>query len=205
MRPGSYHPPMASAIAKEQLLSPADYLARERAAEEKSEYFQGEVFAMAGGTAVHSLISMNVTAELRDRLKGRDCTLYNSDLRVKVSESGLYTYPDGSVVCGQPQFEDADTLLNPLVLIEVLSPASESYDRGRKFEFYRQIASLSTYLLVSQEAPRVEQFVRQQDSQWLWNEAHGMESCLHLSVLAIDLRLEEVFAQVTFEPVSLHR
>lgn len=195
---------MASAIPKEQSLSPADYLALERAAEFKSEYFQGEVFAVAGGTAVHSLISTNITAELGNLLKGGDCTVYNSDLRVKVLESGLYTYPDGSVVCGEAQSEEGDTLLNPLVLIEVLSPASESYDRGRKFKFYRQITSLSTYLLVAQEAPRIEQFVRQADAQWLWNEAHGSEARLHLPALAINLRLEEIFAQVTFETISLH-
>jgi len=198
---------MASAIPKPGLISPAEYLAMERMAEFKSEYFQGEVFAMSGGTTCHSLISTNITRELGNLLKGRDCTVYNSDLRVKVPAAGLYTYPDGIVVCGRPETEDArtDTLLNPLVLIEVLSPGSESYDRGRKFNFYRQIASLRTYLLVAQETPRVEQFVRQENAQWLLSEAEGLASQLHLPALAVDLRLAEVFADVTFEPISLHR
>lgn len=187
-------------------MSSAEYLVRERKAERKSEYFGGEVFAMAGGTASHSLISTNATRELGNLLKGRDCNVYNSDLRVNISASGLYTYPDASVVCGPPEFDDAqaDTLVNPLAIVEVLSPGTESYDRGRKFTFYRQIRSLSTYLLVSQDAARVEQFVRQENAQWLWSEADGIESHLHLPALEVDLRLAELFAGVKFEPAPLH-
>lgn len=196
---------MASAISQERFVTPAEYLALERAAEYKSEYFAGEMFAMAGGTPRHSLISANMIREIGNLLNGRDCRVYDSNLRVKVIASGLYTYPDVSVVCGRAEFDDVerDTLLNPFLLVEVLSPATESYDRGRKFNFYREIASLSTYLLVSQDTPRVEQLLRQENGHWLWSDASGVEAQLHLPSLGVDLRLREVFAHVEFEPISL--
>ena len=134
-----------------KLLSERDYLTLERSAEFKSEYFEGEVFAMAGGTRWHSLIGGNLVAELRDRLKGRPCVTYNAELRVKVEATGLQTYPDASVVCGPQRFLDAqeDTLLNPMLVAEVLSDSTEAYDRGRKFAHYRTIESLQEYVLVS--------------------------------------------------------
>lgn len=184
------------------LISEADYLKTERLAPHKREYYDGEVFAMAGGSRQHSLIAANVIGELRNRLaRGRGCVVYDSNLRVKVEATGLYTYPDVTVACGRHRFTDAaqDTLLNPTVLVEVLSDSTEAYDRGKKFEHYRQIPSLRAYLLVSQREPRVEMFARQPDGQWLWREAVGMSARLEVPALKLALPLAEVFAQVKFD------
>ncbi len=146
-----------------------DYLQIERAAENKSEFRDGEIFAMAGGTFAHSAIAANMLRQLGNKLEGRPCVPCTSDLRVKIEMAGAYAYPDVSVVCGERQFEDErrDTLLNPTVIVEILSDSTESYDRGRKFELYRRIPSLREYLLVSQRAPHIEQFIRQPNGGWL--------------------------------------
>src|SRR5437870_8707171 len=181
-------------------LTEAEYLEIERAAEFKSEFFDGEMFAMAGGTPQHSLIAINIAAEFRHRLKTHPCVPYNTDLRIKIEATGLFTYPDLSVICGPLQFADGtdDTVVNPILLVEVLSDSTEAYDRGKKFEHYRQIASLQEYLLISQKEPRIEQFVRQVDGRWLLTEAAGMNAVLELPSLRISLSLAEVFAKVNF-------
>jgi Uma2 family endonuclease len=188
-----------------QRLTEAEYLAQERAAEFKSEYLDGEVFAMSGGSLRHSLIATNLASEFRTRLKGRPWVAFNSDLRVKVEETGLITYPDLSVICGQAQFVDpeADTVTNPTLLAEVLSPSTESYDRGAKFRYYVQIPTLREVLLVSHHEARIEQFVRQADGPWLWRAAQGVEVSMEISSLGITLALGEVFANVEFAPVPL--
>lgn len=186
-------------------LSEADYLRVEREAEFRSEYFDGEMFAMAGGTRTHSLIATNLTGELRNSLKSTKCTAYNSDLRIKVEATGLLTYPDVSIARGEHRFldETEDTLLNPSVLIEVLSDSTEAYDRGKKFEHYRQLPSLREYALVSQKEPRIEQFVRQPNGEWTLKEAAGLNAEIQLNSLGIVLRLAEVFAKVQFAPARL--
>jgi Uma2 family endonuclease len=183
-------------------LSEAEYLEIERRAEFKSEYFDGEMFAMAGGSLAHSLIATNLAAEVRHQLKGRPCVPFNSDLRLKVEATELYTYPDLSVVCGPPSFADPgrDTILNPTLIAEVLSESTEAYDRGAKFGHYRQIPSLREYLLVSQWEPRIEQFVRQPNGLWLLGAAVGMEAALELPSLGVTIALGEVFAKVEFTP-----
>jgi Uma2 family endonuclease len=185
-----------------QKLTEAEYLALERRAEFKSEFFEGDTFAMAGGTRWHSLIATNLARESGNKLKGRPCVPYNADLRVKVEATGLLTYPDLSVVCGPQRFLDAevDTLLNPTLIAEVLSDSTEAYDRGKKFEHYRQMPSLKEYLLVSQKDPRIEQFIRQEGGQWLWREATCLNATLELPALGITLALSEVFARVEFTP-----
>jgi Uma2 family endonuclease len=186
-------------------LSEAEYLALERTAEFKSEFLGGELFAMAGGTLQHSLIATNLAGEFRNRLKGGRCLPFNSDLRIKVAPSGLLTYPDLSVICGPAEFVPGtnDTVLNPTVLVEVLSDSTEAYDRGTKFEHYRQIASLREYLLVNQKRPRIEQFIRQLDGRWLLNEADGLDRSLDLPSLQISIALAEIFANVSFSPAPL--
>jgi len=181
-------------------LTEAEYLEIERAAEFRSEFFGGEMFAMAGGTPQHSLISTNLAGEFRNRLKPQACVAYNTDLRVKIEATGLCTYPDLSVICGPLQFAVGtdDTVVNPTVLVEVLSDSTEAYDRGKKFEHYRQIATLREYLLVSQKEPRIEQFIRQPGGRWLFNEAGGLDAALELPSLQISLALGEVFAKVLF-------
>jgi Uma2 family endonuclease len=179
--------------------TPEQYLALEREAETKSEYFDGEIFAMSGASRQHNLISVNVIAELRAQLKGRPCEVYGSDMRVKVDPTGLYTYPD-VVVCGEVRLEDEhlDTLLNPTVLIEVLSPTTEAYDRGKKFAHYRRLDSLTDYLLIAQDQPRIEHYARQADQKWVLSEASELCASLPLTSLGCTLALAEVYDRVTF-------
>ncbi len=186
-------------------LSEAEYLRLEREAETRSEYYDGEVFAMAGGTRSHSLIATNLLGELPSRLKAADCVAYNSNLRVKVEATGLLTYPDVSVVCGEQRFldEQEDTLLNPTVVIEVLSNSTEAYDRGKKFEHYRQIPSCCEYLLVSQTEPRIEHFIRQPKGEWTLKEAVGLSAEIKVPSLRMVLPLKEVFAKVRFTRARL--
>jgi Uma2 family endonuclease len=188
------------AVHSKPYLSPRQYLAIERAAEERSEYLDGEMVAMTGGSRNHGLIVGNLVRELGSQLRDRPCEVYPSDLRVQVSQTGLYTYPDVVVVYGEPRFEDEqlDTLLNPTVILEVLSPTTESYDRGRKFEHYRTLGSLAEYLLVSQAQPRVERFLRHGDGLWLFGDAAGLEAALTLPSIGCELKLAEVYAKVRF-------
>jgi Uma2 family endonuclease len=163
------------------------------------------MFAMAGGTPRHSLIATNVAREFGTRLKGRPCVPYNADLRIKVQATGLFTYPDLSVICGALQLAEGtdDTVTNPTVLVEVLSDSTEAYDRGKKFEHYRQIQTLREYLLVSQREARIEKFSRQQDGSWVLKEAAGLEQTLELPSLQIAISLAEVFANVDFVPTPI--
>jgi Uma2 family endonuclease len=186
-------------------LSEAEYLALERAAPFKSEFFAGEMFAMAGGTPMHSLIAANLIGELGTKLKGRSCKAFTSDLRLKVEATGLFTYPDVSVICGPLQFaaNTDDTVVNPTLLIEVLSDSTEAYDRGEKFRHYRQMPALKEYLLVSQRLPRIEQFLRRPDDEWALRTAEGRGATLTLPSLEIALELNEVFAGVDFAPAPI--
>ena len=188
-----------------QRITETEYLDLERHAEFKSEFFAGEVFPMSGGTPLHSQIATNLAAELRNELKGKRCVPYNSDLRLKVEATGLLTYPDLSVVCGPLQLATGtdDTVVNPTVIVEVLSDSTEAYDRGKKFENYRLMPSLREYLLVSQKEPRIDQFIRQENEQWLLREAAGLEATLALPALEIKISLAEVFAGVEFAPAPI--
>jgi Uma2 family endonuclease len=179
-------------------MSPEEYLSRERAAEYKSEYFAGEVFAMVGASEEHNLIVTNLIVELGSQLKKRPCKVYPSDMRVKVSPTGLYTYPDVVVVCREARFEDkhSDTLLNPTLLVEVLSESTEGYDRGRKFEHYRKVESLLEYLLVSQSSYKIEQYVRQPENRWLFSEISDLQGVLQLPSVQCSLPLAEVYDKV---------
>jgi Uma2 family endonuclease len=163
------------------------------------------MFAMSGGTRWHSLISSNLIREMSSALKGRRCLVYDSNLRVKVEATGLMTYPDVIVACKEQRFVDneMDTLLNPTLLLEVLSESTESYDRGKKFENYRQIPALEEYLLVSQTEPKVEQYIRQNSGEWLLRFHSGLDCQIELPSLGISIQLSEVFANVTFEAVTL--
>jgi len=185
-------------------LTEAEYLEIERRAEFKSEFLDGEMFAMSGGTYSHSLIACNLIRAIGNQLKGSPCVILNSDMRVKVQASGLYTYPDVSVACGEKQVEDEhdDVLLNPTVVVEVLSDSREAYDRGKKFEMYRQIPSLREYLLVSQYKPLIEQFIRQTGEEWLLRAAAGLESKVSLPSVGVTIELAEVYNNIQFVPDS---
>ncbi len=193
-------------LVKPQLTA-QEYLERERAAEHRSEYWAGEMFAMAGASEAHNRIVTNVSGELRAQLKSRPCKTYSSDMRVKVEATGLYTYPDVVVVCGVARFEDdyRDTLLSPTVIVEVLSPSTEAYDRGEKFAHYRRIPSLTDYLLAAQDKVRVEHFVRQPDGQWLLSEVSDLHGSLAIASVDCTLQIAEVYDKVDFAAVRADR
>jgi len=186
------------------MLNPAEYLKQERAAPFRSEYFRGEVFAMAGASFEHTLVKDNLAGETRSLLKDGPCCVLTSDMRVRVNATGLYTYPDVAIVCDEPKFEDEvfDTLLNPRILIEVLSDSTEKYDRGKKFEHYRQIESLMEYVLVSQDSPLVERFLRNADNAWLLTEVKGMDGVFEFASVPVRIPLREIYRGVTFPEIS---
>jgi Uma2 family endonuclease len=181
-------------------LTPEQYLEIERRAEFKSEYYQGEMFAMAATNWAHSLITGSVLAALHAQLRSSPCEVYACQMRVCVGASEFYTYPDVVVVRGEPQFLDdqRDTLLNPMLIAEVLSPSTEAYDRGRKFEQYRSLESLAEYLLVSSERVGAELFARQPDGRWLLTAASSLEDTLELPATGCRLPLAELYEKVEF-------
>ncbi len=187
-----------SAVPKRRL-TPEEYLAQERRAQFKSEFYRGETFVMAGATRAHILVSGNVARESGNQLKDRPCEVYQSGMRVNISRTGLYAYPD--VVCGEPHFEDEvhDTLQNPTVLFEVLSKSTELYDRGIKSASYRRIPSLKEYVLIAQDRPQVERYVRQPDGSWLLREASELTESITLESVGVVLSLAEIYRPVTFE------
>lgn len=181
--------------------TPAEYLILERAAATKSELIDGEIFAMAGASRRHNLITGNVLGELRAQLRHRPCEVYPSDMRVKVPATGLYTYPDVVVTCDEPRFEDAvlDTLLNPTLLVEVLSESTAGYDRGVEFDHFRSIESLREVLFVAQERVHVVHYVRQDDGTWTLSEIQDLEGRLPLPSMEAELLLAEVYAKIRFD------
>jgi Uma2 family endonuclease len=185
-------------------LTPEQYLDVERKAEFKSEYYAGRMFAMAGGTLAHALIPMNIAAQVREALGKRNCRAVNSDLRVRISESGPFVYPDLSIYCGEPKLADGhkDTLLNPQVVFEVLSPSSEAHDRGHKFSQYRKIPSLQEYVLVSQTEPRIEVFLRQPEGKWILTEYVGLDAICSLASVGCSVSLSAVYDGVDLESAS---
>lgn len=182
--------------------TPEEYLTLEREAEYKSEYFDGEIFAMGGASRKHNLIALNIGAELRQQLKRSKCEVYVSDMRVHIPATGLYTYPDVVVACDEPVFADKefDTLLNPTVVFEVLSRSTEKYDRVAKFIDYRTIDSLGEYLLVLQNEYSVEHYVKQPGGGWLLSDIRGLDSSVELSSVKCVLPLAEIFDKVALTP-----
>ncbi len=185
------------ALAQQSIYSSEQYLFIERKAQYKSEYINGQIFAMAGASRQHNQITFNIAGELRLQLRGRRCVAYVNDMRVKVSQTGMYTYPDVIATCSEPQFEDVntDTLLNPMVIIEVLSDSTEGYDRGEKFAHYRRIPSLSDYVLVAQNKACVEHYIRQGE-QWLFSELGNLNDKIHLNSIGCELFLREIYDKV---------
>jgi Uma2 family endonuclease len=190
----------AMSLQPQTRFTPEEYLTLERKALYKSEYLNGEIFAMSGASREHNLICVNVSSVLHGQLRQRPCETYAGDMRVKVSPTGLYTYPDVVVVCDEPQFEDAqvDTLLNPTLIVEVLSPSTEDYDRGTKFEHYRTLPSLQEYLLISQDRIHIVHYTRQTDSTWVLSETNRQEGLIHLPSIAGNLSVAEIYAKVPF-------
>lgn len=182
-------------------ITPEEYLAFERKAENKNEYVNGEIFAMTGASRKHNLIALSIAGELRQQLKGKPCEVYPGEMRVKAPAARSYVYPDVVVVCGEPQLEDDyfDTLLNPTLVVEVLSKSTESYNRLAKSSFYRTIESLSEYLLVSQEEYRIEQYLRQVDGRWLLSDVRSLDSMIELRSIGCSLALRDIYDRITFD------
>ena len=189
-------PPVAS--KPDRWITPEEYLEAERSAEFKSEYLDGQVFAMSGASRRHNLIVGKLVATFVHQLRGRPCEVYPSDMRLRVPETGLYTYPDVTVVCGTPELQDGyfDILLNPTVLVEVLSESTERTDRGRKAVHYRRIPSLEEYLLVWQAEARVERYRRSGGGEWRVTDVTGMDASVELDSIGCTLMLREVYEGV---------
>ena len=202
-----------AAHAAQTYLTPEEYIALERKAipdadTVRSEYVKGEIIAMSGASRAHNLITNNISGELRNLLKGSGCETYANEMRVSTPLTTSYFYPDVVVVCEEPQFEDDvfDTLLNPVLLVEVLSPSTEAYDRGEKFAHYRQVTSLREYVLVSQDQIRVEHFHRHEKqgttpvtgNDWIFRDFQELEQILSLTSIQCELPLQEIYERVTF-------
>ncbi len=178
--------------------TPEEYLTIEREAVYKSEFFNGEIFAMSGASRKHNLITGNVYSSIHMQLRKRECEVYTNDMRVKVSPTGLYTYPDIVVVCGPPLFDDtfSDTLINPNVIGEVLSDSTEAYDRGNKFRNYRTLPSLSDYILIHQYTRQVEHYTRQPDNSWRFLEYFKPGDGFEIRSIGCELKLEDIYEKV---------
>lgn len=189
------------AIQPEPYITPEEYLTIEREATFKSEYFAGETFAMAGASERHNLIAVNVAGELYLQFKGRPCKVYQSDMRVRVNPTGLYTYPDVVAVCEEARFEDeqSDTLLNPTIIVEVLSPSTEGYDRGKKFEHYRKLDSLQAYVVIAQDRHYVEHYTRQSNNQWLLAETENIQDSITLPSIECALAMTDIYDKVDLD------
>ncbi|MCX6027910.1 MAG: Uma2 family endonuclease [Chloroflexi bacterium] len=180
--------------------TPAEYLAMETVADYKSEYYNGEIFAMSGGTTDHSLVAVNLTIELGTRLAARPCRVFNSDMRLHVERSGLYTYPDVMVICGKIELVKRrnDTVTNPVLLVEVLSESTRDYDRGAKFNFYKQIPTLQECVTVESKRPHVECYRRTEDDKWLVEIYEDLDSTVKLESVACEITLRQIYAKVSW-------
>ena len=193
-----------SSTAAQTYLTPEEYLAWERKADIKHEYLRGKIIAMSGTSRAHSLIVTNISGELYIQLKGGTCEVHTNDMRVRTSPETSYFYPDVVVVCDKPRFEDNtfDTLLNPIVLVEVLSPSTQVYDRGEKFKHYQQLTSLREYILVSQDEVGVERY-RRQGTEWQPTEFRSLEDVLSLTSIDCELSLDDIYRRIEFRDNQL--
>ncbi|HMV48522.1 MAG TPA: Uma2 family endonuclease [Blastocatellia bacterium] len=196
-----------SAIAKRRYTL-EEYLELEKSSEERYEYFDGEVFAMAGGSLSHSRIGGNAYSTLQSKLKGGNCEAFNSEMRIKVPQAFPYRYPDASVVCGEPMFEEISgqvMLVNPIVIVEVLSPSTAAYDLKDKFIEYQSIDSFEEYLVISQDTPHVIHYLRQSKRKWLRTDIEGLDAEVTLESINVTLPLHEIYERVKFDLAEASR
>lgn len=179
-------------------MSATDYLAFERKSEFRHEFYKGEIFQMSGASREHNILVSNLVTSANSQLRGKSCETYSNDMRVHIPLTGLFTYPDVVIVCGEPKFSDEefDTLLNPLILIEVLSPSTANYDRGKKFWHYQSIENLREYLLVAQDEVKIEHLIKQPDGRWNVAEHTSLETEVELPSAGITLKLNEIYERV---------
>ena len=185
-------------------LTAEQYLFQERRSETKNEYFDGEIFAMAGASREHNQISANLVRVLGNQLLDEPCSVYSSDMKVRIEKARKYTYPDLVIACQTERFEDEhrDVLLNPVAILEILSDSTEAYDRGRKFLHYQLLDSLIVYLLISQDTPRIEVFTRHENNAWLYAEFHGLDAVVKIESIGCSLHLGDVYHKVNLQDSS---
>lgn len=191
-----------TALPKKQYISEEDYLKMEEVSPVKHEYFDGEIFQMAGASDEHNTISMNIAGELHQQLKKRPCKVYHNDMRLYIETEGIYTYPDVMVVCGKPEvkkYKSLDNILNPILIVEVLSPTTADYDKGAKFEQYRTIESFKEYLLVSQDAKQITRYTKQTNGSWLLMDFIGDKTEIELFSIECTLTMDDIYDKVEFE------
>jgi len=188
-------------VRKEDKIGPEEYLTVERKSEIRHEYLDGEVFAMAGASREHNQISANIVRVLGNQLLERPCSVFSSDMKVKIREIEKYTYPDIVVVCGEEAFEDEnnDVLLNPVVIMEILSDSTEAYDRGDKFAHYQLLGSLAEYLLISQYSCRVERFARRDDATWIYSKYQNLEDVVVIEAAGCQLPVSGIYGKVRLD------
>lgn len=191
-----------NALLKKQFISEEDYLTMEEVSPVKHEYYDGEIFQMAGASNEHNTIAMNIAAELHQRLKKRPCKVYQNDMRLYIEAEGIYTYPDVMVVCGKPEikkYKNLDNILNPVLIVEVLSASTADYDKGAKFEQYRTIESFKEYLIVSQDAKQIIRYTKQSDGSWNLMDFIGDRTEIKLASIECSLLMEDIYDKVVFE------
>ncbi len=202
---------MGTTTAGDRMVSPAEqrftlkeYLALERRAECKHEFIDGQIVAMTGASANHNQIAMNVGVSLYLQLGDKPCRVFQSDMRVQVDPARFYTYPDLVVVCGEEQYGDGelDMLLNPTLIVEILSPSTEAYDRGEKFRRYRSVGSLQEYVLIAQDRPHVERFMGQSGGDWVLSEFEELDTGVDLKSIGCQLLMSDVYRRVSFPEIS---
>ena len=190
-----------SALPQAKFITPEEYLALDRTATERSEYYDGEIILRAGSNREHNIISSNVSAFLANALLDGPCEVYASDMRTRIHRSNNYVYPDVVVACAEPEFEDdnTDILLNPTIVVEILSPTTEKHDRSVKFDLYRRAPSLKEYLLLKQHIPHAMLHQRQTDGAWLMRDFIGLESVLLLESIGCEMKLADLYHKVKFK------
>jgi len=186
---------MGEAAVKKEYFTIEDYLATEEKAGYKSEYYNGEIIAMSGGSRNHSVICVNMNWRLGESLAEKECVVFDSNMKLRIAETDSFVYPDVMVVCGDIQFyqERTDILINPVLIIEVLSPSTRLFDRVEKFEYYRSISSVKEYLLISQDKPMVESYYKQDEKKWLYSVVKGVEESIYLQSIDCKLDLKDIY------------
>jgi Uma2 family endonuclease len=185
---------------KYNYISPEQYLEMERASETKHEYYNGEVFAMAGASVPHNEISFNINRLVASSAHDKGCKLFGSDFRIHIPERSLFTYPDFSIVCGKADTSKlySDNLTNPSVIIEILSKSTKDYDRGTKFFLYRSIKSLKEYILIDSISVSIEKYTRQENNSWLLTEFNNLSDSFHITTIGVTLQLQDIYEDVNF-------
>ncbi len=192
---------MSDPLARKTGYSREEYLDIEEGADHRCEYYGGEIFSMAGGSRNHSAICVNLIRRLSEAVDDRDCFVFDGNMKLDIAAASAFVYPDVMVVCGDIDFYEnrTDVVRNPILIIEVLSPGTESFDRGKKFGFYRKIPSLREYLLVSQEEPILERFFRQEDHRWLYDAVTGLDGTVSVESIRYALSMKDLYHKVELE------